>query len=81
MVNSDVEAARRIIEQYIDGTFNGDGKALRACFHPKAVMNGYFQGQLLIGGPEPFFEQMENNRLIRPKSEYVGPTGRTWSTP
>ncbi len=23
-------------------------------------------------------EQMENNRLIRPKSEYVGPTGRTW---
>jgi len=25
------------------------------------------------------FEQLEHNRLIRPQSEYVGPTGRTWS--
>jgi len=61
MTNSNSEAVREVIEQYIDGTFNGDGKVLRACFHPKAVMNGYFQGQLLMGGPEPFFEQIENN--------------------
>jgi hypothetical protein len=61
MTHSDRDAVRGVIEQYIDGTFNGDGKALRACFHPNAVMNGYFQGQLLLGGPEPFFEQIENN--------------------
>ena len=61
MANSDREAVQEVIAQYIDGTFNGDGNVLRACFHPKAVMNGFFQGQLLLGGPEPFFEQIENN--------------------
>lgn len=61
MENTEKEAVCRVIEQYIDGTFNGDGKALRTCFHPKAVMNGYLDGQLIMGGPEPFFEQIENN--------------------
>lgn len=60
MVNSEEQAVRRVIQQYIDGTYQGDVKFLRDCFHPKAVMNGYLYEQLLIGGPEPFFENMEN---------------------
>jgi len=57
---SEEQAVRRVIQQYIDGTYQGDVKSLRDCFHPKAVMNGYLQEQLLIGGPEPFFENMGN---------------------
>ena len=61
MTNSEKQAVREVVQQYIDGTYQGDVKALRDCFHPKAVMNGYLHDQLLIGGPEPFFENMENN--------------------
>lgn len=60
MNKSEEQAVRRVIQQYIDGTYQGDVKSLRDCFHPKAVMNGYLQGQMLIGGPEPFFENMGN---------------------
>ena len=61
MTNSEEQAVRKVVQQYIDGTYHGDVKALRDCFHPSAVMNGYLQDQLLIGSPEPFFENMENN--------------------
>lgn len=60
MANAEEAAVRKVVQQYIDGTYQGDVKALRDCFHPKAVMNGYLQDQLLIGGPEPFFENMQN---------------------
>ena len=58
MANLEEAAVRRVVQQYIDGTYQGDVKALRDCFHPKAVMNGYLGDQLLVGGPEPFFENM-----------------------
>ena len=61
MANSEKEAVRKVVQQYIDGTYHGDVKVLRDCFHPKAVMNGYLQDQLLLGGPEPFFENIEKN--------------------
>jgi len=61
MANSEEAAVRMVVQQYIDGTYQGDVKALRDCFHPKAVMNGYLGDQLLVGGPEPFFENIENN--------------------
>ena len=58
MTQSDEIAVRNVVQKYIEGTFTGNVKTLRDCFHPKAVMNGYLGGQLLIGGPEPFFENM-----------------------
>lgn len=61
MENLEKEAVREIVQKYIDGTYKGDVQALRDCFHPKAVMNGYLQDQLLLGGPEPFFENIKNN--------------------
>ena len=61
MANSEEAAVRMVVQQYIDGTYQGDVKALKDCFHPKAVMNGYLGDQLLVGGPEPFFENIENN--------------------
>lgn len=50
-----------MVQQYIDATYQGDAATLRDCFHPKAVMNGYLQDQLLFGSPEPFFDNIESN--------------------
>jgi len=61
MATSDSKAVREVVEQYIQGTYTGDGQALRDCFHPDAVMNGYLNDQLLAGTPEPFFNEIENN--------------------
>jgi len=59
--NPEREAVRKTIQQYIDGSYSGDVEKLRSTFHPKALMSGYLQGQLLIGDPEPFFADMEKN--------------------
>jgi len=61
MSNLEEQAVRKVVQQYIDGTYQGDVKALRDCFHSEAVMNGYFMDQLAIGSPESFFEHIENN--------------------
>lgn len=47
-----------VLEAYIEGSRALDADSLRACFHPDAVMNGYLRGQLLLGGPEPFFQDI-----------------------
>lgn len=49
---------RQVIQNYIDGTFRANVNTLRACFHSKAVMNGFLGDQLLIGDPEPFFQDI-----------------------
>jgi len=58
---SEVEVVRQVIQQYIDGSYKGDVKALKKVFHPNALMAGYLQGQLVIGTPEPFFADIEKH--------------------
>jgi hypothetical protein len=61
MVNTEKDLVREVLQKYIDGTYQGDVTALRGCFHSKAVMNGYLNDQLLLGDPEPFFQEIGNN--------------------
>ena len=58
---SEEDQVRSVVEKYIDGTYTGDAQKLRDCFHADAVMNGYLNDKLFLGGPEPFFEDMQNN--------------------
>ena len=58
---SETDRVRAVVEKYIDGTYTGDAQKLRDCFHPDAVMNGYLEGKLFLGGPEPFFEDIAKN--------------------
>ena len=51
----DLAAVRETLDLYIRGS-EGDVELLRSIFHPDALMNGYFQGNLGIGSPEPFFQ-------------------------
>ncbi len=59
MANTEKDAVCEVVQKYIDGTYQGDVSALRECFHSTAVMNGYLNDQLLLGDPEPFFQEIE----------------------
>jgi hypothetical protein len=51
-------AVREVMERYADATFRADVDALRSTFHPAASMAGYLGEELLMGTPEPFFDDM-----------------------
>jgi hypothetical protein len=38
--------------------FNGEAATLSELFHPTAVMNGYLGDKLLLGGPQPFLDDI-----------------------
>ncbi len=45
---------RAVISRYIEGFVNADEALLRDVFAADAVMNGYLDGSLIKGAPEPF---------------------------
>lgn len=67
------EAARGILQNYIEATYLGDVEALRKCFHPKASMSGYLGSERILGGPEPFLETIgANPSMAKSNAPYVG---------
>jgi len=52
------EAVRKVIQNYIDGTYNADIPMLGSVFHEKAVMNGYLGPNLILADPTPFLDDM-----------------------
>ena len=67
----DVTAVREVVNLYIRGSA-GDVELLRSIFHPDALMNGYFNGHLGIGSPEPFFAEVSNLQGSEPGENYQG---------
>lgn len=59
-IKSETDAVRATIQRYIDGARSGEVELVKSAFHPDARMSGYLQGQLLVGGPEPFYEAVAN---------------------
>ena len=59
--NNETKAARQVIQHYIDETYHADAEKLRECFHEKALMSGYLGDQMMISGPESFFEEISKN--------------------
>ena len=55
MSSNEVEAVTAAVQQYVDGCRTGNVEQLKALFHPDAQMIGQLQGNLMYGGPEPFF--------------------------
>jgi hypothetical protein len=58
MMTNEEERVREILQTYISATYQADIDRLRSVFHPEARMTGYLGDMLLIGTPEPFFEDM-----------------------
>ena len=63
---NDYASVRTIIDNYIKGSYTADTDLLKRCFHPNAVMSGYYRGDLDIGSPQPFFDQLKCE--LSPKS-------------
>jgi len=51
-------AVKKVIQDYIDGTYNADIEKLKGVFHEKAVMNGYLGPALIMADPSPFIEDI-----------------------
>jgi len=54
-------AVEAVIQSYVEACARGDVMALRALFHPSAILSGYLAGELVTGQPEPFFTAVANN--------------------
>jgi len=55
----DYASVRTVIEDYIRGSFTADTALLKRCFHPDALMSGFYRGDLDIGSPQSFYDQLE----------------------
>lgn len=53
-------AVRAVMEKYTEAVFNADIDTLRTLVHPGAFMNGYLGDDLLVGGIEPFYEDLQS---------------------
>ena len=62
---TELAKVRAVVEKYIDATYTGDPVKLRECFHSSAVMNGYLNGELFLGDPSPFIEEIENSPSMK----------------
>jgi hypothetical protein len=59
--SDETAAVREVMERYVEAVYRADGAVLRGLFHPRAAMNGYLDGELLLGTPEPFFVDIESH--------------------
>lgn len=68
----DLNNVKEVIENYIKGTYEADISLLKNVFHEKARMSGYLGDELIIGGPEPFYEDLKSHPSMKEnKDKYV----------
>ena len=66
---NDYASVRTVIDSYIKGSYTADTDLLKRCFHPDALMSGYYRGDLDIGSPQPFFDQLESEPSSKSSGE------------
>lgn len=65
----ELAAVKETINKYIDGSFKANVDLLKSLFHEDARMAGYLGDRLLVGGPEPFFEDLKSRPSMYEKNE------------
>lgn len=60
---ADAAAIAAVLDAYTRGTRTRDTAAIRAVFHPGAVMAGYVGPDLGVGGIAPFLAALEANTV------------------
>jgi len=66
---NDYASVRIVVENYIKGSYTADIGLLKRCFHPDALMSGYYRGDLEIGSPQPFFDQLDSEPSSKSSGE------------
>ncbi|WP_213950920.1 nuclear transport factor 2 family protein [Tepidanaerobacter syntrophicus] len=61
----DLNNVKEVIENYIKGTYEADISLLKNVFHEKARMSGYLGDKFVLGGPEPFYEDLESHPSMK----------------
>lgn len=59
------DAVKKVIQNYIDGTFTGDADLLATAFHKDAIMTGYLGPDLVIATPAAFVDEIRNNKSMQ----------------
>ena len=57
----EADAVKKVIQDYIDGTYYADIPKLQGVFHEKAVMNGFLGSDLLFADPSPFIADISGS--------------------
>ena len=60
-MSSDEAGVRSAIQNYVEGTANGDIQRVRSAFHADSGMIGFMGPDLLSDGPEPYYEFLQQN--------------------
>ena len=55
------DAVKKVVQNYIDGTFTGNADLLASAFHKDAIMTGYMGPDLVIATPAVFVDEIRNN--------------------
>ncbi|QBF29754.1 nuclear transport factor 2 family protein [Thalassococcus sp. S3] len=56
-------AVAQVATAYTVATRNRDVAGLKQLFHENAVMSGYLGPDLMVGGPEPFYDHLSANEV------------------
>ena len=59
------EAVKKVVQNYIDGTFTGNADLLASAFHKDAIMTGYMGPDLVIATPAAFVDEIRNNKSMQ----------------
>lgn len=54
-------AVREVLENSIEGSYRADTALLKTLFHDASTMSGYLDGELDVGTPQPFYDELEQN--------------------
>ena len=61
MSDGAIEQVRQVVQQYVEGCQVGNVDLLKDVFHADAQMVGFLGGNLMYGGPDPFYDAVANN--------------------
>ncbi|WP_420548589.1 nuclear transport factor 2 family protein [Curvivirga sp.] len=79
-------AIRKVLHNYMEGSYAADLSLLRSVFYPEASMSGFMGDQLEVGTTAPFYEELQANKSSKESGEayhaeigYIHITGKAAS--
>mmetsp|Transcript_7687 Transcript_7687/g.14556 ORF Transcript_7687/g.14556 Transcript_7687/m.14556 type:complete len:159 (-) Transcript_7687:74-550(-) len=54
----ELQAVREVMDRYTEATWTANVEMLKTIFHENAIMNGYIGKIMVVGSPQPFYDEM-----------------------